>query len=296
MPPPPSAASPLRIALVGAGRVGTGVAILLRAAGHDIVGVGSRTASSATTAARRLDAPSFEVSRGPPPCDLVLIGAPDRALEGVAETLAAYGRPGVIACHFAGAYGVAPLRALEQSGGRTCALHPVQACPDVDTAVRRLPGSAWGVTCSAGLQAWAADLVREDLRGHPVAVAEGDRAAWHAAAVVTANGIAALLAIGESVLASIRVAAPGDVLTPLALGAVANAAEGGGGAASLTGPVVRGERDTVARHLRALAAAPGLLEDYVAVARRILAVARRSGRVEAAAEADMLELLEAGWR
>jgi predicted short-subunit dehydrogenase-like oxidoreductase (DUF2520 family) len=118
--------------------------------------------------------------------------------------------------------------------------------------------------------------------GIPVPVAEDDRALWHAAAVMTSNGIAALLATGEAILARIGVDDPEAVLGPLAAGAVANARSGGGGGATLTGPVVRGEVATLRKHLEALGSdAPELVPAYRLVARTILAAAASAGRLPA---------------
>jgi predicted short-subunit dehydrogenase-like oxidoreductase (DUF2520 family) len=111
---------------------------------------------------------------------------------------------------------------------------------------------------------------------------------------MTSNGIAALLATAESILQKIGVADPEGVLGPLAAGAVANARAGGGGGATLTGPVVRGEVSTLRRHLEALEArAPELVPAYRLVARTILAAAARAGRLPADA-AGQIEAEVAG--
>ncbi len=284
---------PYRIALIGAGRVGTAVAELLRGNDHEIAGVAAATSRSAAAASVRLGAPIFGGADELPACDLVLIGTPDRAIRGVAERASRQIRPGTVVIHFAGSLGTSVLRSVMEAGGLACALHPVQACPDVDTAIKRLPGSAWGVTCEPGLEEWAAGLVQTDLRGLAVQVDEDDRALWHAAAVTTSNGIAALLDFGEALLTSIGVEAPEQVLAPLAVGTVSNARHGGGGGATLTGPLVRGETDTIAGHLRGLKRrAPGLSETYVLVARSILSAATRVGRMDASTTREIVAILE----
>jgi predicted short-subunit dehydrogenase-like oxidoreductase (DUF2520 family) len=281
------------VLLVGAGRVGTAVAILLERVGREAVGVVSRSPASGERAATRLGCRVVSSLEDSPEADLYLLGVPDAAIEDVAGSLAPVAAPGALAVHFAGSLGVAPLGALAERGLGVAALHPVQACPDVGTAVERLPGSAWGVTCATGLQDRCEELVKA-VGGVPVAIGEGDRALWHAAAVMTSNGIAALLATGESILQTIGVADPESVLGPLAAGAVANARAGGGGGATLTGPVVRGEVSTLRRHLEALEAqAPELVPAYRLVARTILAAAARAGRLPAGA-AGQIETVVAG--
>jgi predicted short-subunit dehydrogenase-like oxidoreductase (DUF2520 family) len=266
------------LVLIGAGRVGTAVALLLQQSGHRVVGLASRSPGSAARAASLLDAPVFDVSRLPAAA-AALLGVPEAAVEEVAGQVAGHGGFEVV-CHFAGAVGISPLRAVTEVGMSAAAIHPVQSCPDVVTAVQRLPGSAWGVTTSPGVARWAFDMIADDLRGLPVEVAESDRPLWHAAAVTTANGAAVLLALGEAMLREIGIARPEAVLDPLATGALANARERGA-AATLTGPVVRGEVATVRGHIEALRVrAPNLLEAYRLVARTILLAAVDAGRLD----------------
>lgn len=281
---------PQRVVLIGAGRVGTAVAQLLQTAGSSIVGVTSRTSASATVAAERLGAPGFNLA-APPEADAYLIGATDRGISEIAASLNARVPDGSTLVHFSGSLGV---EALEPAVGDRvfgAALHPVQACPDLDTAIARLPGSAWGVTCSPGRLEWGFDFVRA-AGGMPVEVAPSKRALWHAASVMTSNGLSALLASGEAILAATGHADPGPILGPLAAGSIANALEGGGGAATLTGPIVRGEVDAIRRHLEAIdSGAPELRAAYLAVGLTILEVAKRTGRLEGTAAAEIEEVL-----
>jgi len=288
----PAEPSHLSVFLFGAGRVGTAAAELLRRNDHELVGVASRTPSSAERAARFLGCPVIPPEEGVAAAELVLLGVPDEAIADAAGRIATSLHAGTVVCHFAGAFGVDPLTAAAGLGGRTAALHPVQACPDVATAIERLPGSAWGVTCAADLEEWAEELIRSGLSGLPVMVAEEARPLWHAAAVTTSNGIAALLALGEAILASIGVDSPAAVLGPLAEGTLANALDDGGGGATLTGPIVRGETPTIARHLAALRAhAPHLVDPYMTMSRTILAAAARTGHLQADDESELRSLL-----
>ena len=278
-------------ALVGAGRVGTAVAKLLADAGHPITGIWSRSRPSAERASEILQAPVMELDELLPRSELVLIGVTDDALAYMAERVAPYidGLP--LVCHFAGSIGVEPLEALTGTGARVAAMHPVQACPDLATAIRRLPGSAWGVTCDERARDQVSALV-EELAGVTVWVDEAHRALWHAAAVATSNGIAALMSIGEALLGSIGVTSPEYVIGPLASGTVSNAREGGGGGPTLTGPIVRGDVDTIKRHMAALAGAPSELRDaYRWAAGLILAGARAAGRVDDQTAAEIREAL-----
>ena len=278
--------------LLGAGRVGTAVSCLLRAAGHVPVGVWSRSEASARKAARSLGSRTVDSPGDLGGCEVVLIGASDPAIADVAGTMAPHVAPGVKVVHFAGSLGLEPLGPVTHAGALACALHPVQSCPDVDRAVRRLPGSAWGVTCSTAAEDWAIGLVEGDLAGRTVKVAETDRRAWHAAAVMTSNGLAALLGGGEAVLRALQVDAPRAVLAPLAEGTLRNAVEADDGI-GLTGPVARGETATVEGHLSALADVDqGLAEIYADVARVIVSGALWTGGIDDRTAHEMRRLLE----
>lgn len=281
------------IALVGAGNVGTAVSCLLARNGHRVVAIASRGSVSARRAADRLDAEIVGMDRLPP-ADVFLLGVPEGAIEEVAGKIVTRVGPGAYVCHFAGSVGVAPLRqAVAERGARGCAIHPVQACPTVDIAIERLPGSAWGVTCSdPGAEEAMFSLVA-DAGGVPVSVPEDVRPLWHAAAVMTSNGIAGLIASGEALLNEIGIDDPMAVLGPIAAGTVRNARAGGGGAATLTGPAVRKEVETIARHVRALRDLPDT--HYCAYRFTILLIANaasHAGRLTAEETATIMAVLE----
>ena len=271
----------MRVALVGAGTVGSAVAHLLSQKGHDIVGVSSRNPETASRAADRLGTNIFAAGELPE-ADVVLVGASDTAIEDVAAAIVERVSEGSFVCHFAGSFGPSVLQPVISKGAHACAIHPVQACPTFEAAVARLPGSAWGVTCSdPASNGRMAELIEADLDGYPVVLSEDVRSIWHAAAVTTSNGMAALLAAGEDMLADIGIDDPVRVLGPLAAGTIQNAREGGGGAATLTGPVVRGEKETVRRHVAALTERPGAqFEQYRAAAFLIVQAAVASGRID----------------
>jgi predicted short-subunit dehydrogenase-like oxidoreductase (DUF2520 family) len=288
--PPPS---PFSFALIGAGRVGTAVGELLRRAGHHPVAVASRSELSAARAAGLLGCPVLEIGPAVLGAEVVVIGVPAGALEEIATTMAPELRTDTVVVHLAGAVGLAPLTPALAVGALGAALHPVQACPDVDTAIARLPGSAWGITAGETVESWARSLVADDLGGLPVMVEEEARPLWHAAAVMTSNGVAALLTIGESLLDSISIANAEEVLGPLAHGTVQNAVDGGGGGATLTGPIVRGEYDAIANQMKAIESTDGeLLPAFRLGARLILEAATASGRISADATARWRKLLE----
>ena len=160
---------------------------------------------------------------------------------------------------------------------------------------QRLSSVAWGRTCSPDLEAWADELVRRDLDGVPIGVGEADRALWHAAAVIAANGFAAVLDAGEAILGAIGVARPQEVLAPLVT-TVRDNAQKEGAARALTGPIVRGEVAVVQRHLDSLREkAPEMVPAYLASARSVLLAAARDRRLDDEVDRRLRETLTAPW-
>lgn len=279
---------PFSFALVGAGKVGVALSRVLGRTGARCVGVTSRSRPAADAVAAELGCSYFQPSH-PPGAEVFLLAVPDEALEDVAGGLDEVASPGALFLHVSGAFGLLDLA----SGRPVAALHPVQAFVSPEAGEALLPGTAWGVTCSAGLEPWAVRLVREDLGGEPVTVPNEIRPAWHAAAVMTSNGIAALAASGAGLLAALEVERPMDVLGPLARGTLRNVEEEGGSAAALTGPVVRGDRATVSRHLQALESlAPSLVDVYRQVTRLVVEAALAGERIDGSEAEAFLDLLE----
>ena len=264
--------------------------ILLAGAGHRPLVVASRSVESARRAARHLGCATTALDGADAiDADVVLIGALDSAVARIASSLVERLPKRSLMCHLSGSLGLEPFHRWIDAGGDAAALHPVQTCPSIEAAVERLPGSAWGVTCTAGGRDRALRMIRDDLGGTPVEIPGEARPLWHAASVTTSNGISALLAAGEAMLETIGISEPHAVLGPLAAGSVANARKGGGGARTLTGPLVRGEVETIERHLEALAVSPKSLQAYLSAARLMLLASGDHDDARSRAIRDLLE-------
>jgi predicted short-subunit dehydrogenase-like oxidoreductase (DUF2520 family) len=145
-----------------------------------------------------------------------------------------------VVAHLAGSLGLDVLAPHP----RRAALHPLVSLPDADRGADRLSG-AWFAVAGDPLVQRAAS----DLGGRWFEVADHDRAAYHAAAAVASNHLVALMGQVERIAAGIGV--PGEAYLLLAAASLQNVAELGA-ASALTGPVARGDWDTVARHLAAI--------------------------------------------
>jgi predicted short-subunit dehydrogenase-like oxidoreductase (DUF2520 family) len=283
------------IAVVGAGRAGTALAVLLRRAGHVIVGV-SGSDGTAERAARYLEGvPVLDAAVAASQADVVVLGVPDDAIADLTRDLAAAGafREGRVVAHLSGAGGLDLLAAASEAGASVLSLHPLQTFPSVDAALDRVAGAAFAVTAGDERAEQVGISLARDVGGRPFVLADTDKATYHAAAVFASNYVVAVLGAAEELFSAVGVPEPLEAMAPLARASLDNALSAGP-VQALTGPVVRGDADTVARNLRALAPSPARAEAYAALARMALHLAEQGGLSKEGAAA-IREVLSA-WR
>jgi len=284
--------APLRVGVIGAGRVGAVLGGALSESGHRIVAATAVSTASRQRAARLLPGaallPADEVI---PRVDLIVLAVPDDTLADLVRGLADSGsfRPGQIVVHTSGAHGLAVLAPAVARGVLPLALHPVMTFAGRPEDVQRLAGVPFGVTADEEHRAVAETLDLE-MGGEPVWVQESARTLYHAALVVGSNHLITLVAEASDLLRTAGVENPARLLAPLLGAALDNSLRYGDKA--LTGPVSRGDIGTVRRHLRTLVEqAPGSVASYVAMARRTAQRALAAGRLKKHEAAPMLDLL-----
>lgn len=269
-----------RMGVVGAGRVGSVLAAALRSAGHDIVAVAGESDASRRRAADLLPGVPVrkptDVARG---CEVLLLTVPDDMLGNVVTMLTASGavRPGQYVVHTSGAHGLEVLAPALAVGARGIAMHPAMTFTGTEVDLPRLPGCVFGVTAQDAERPVAERLVA-DLGGVVMWVDESRRTLYHAGLAHGANHLVTLVAQAMELLGAAGADDPAATLRPLLTAALDNAlAEGD---AALTGPIVRGDVNTVRAHLAEIAAtAPDTLPSYVALAEATLDRVVTDGRV-----------------
>jgi predicted short-subunit dehydrogenase-like oxidoreductase (DUF2520 family) len=284
------------VGVVGAGRVGTALAVLLARAGHRVVAASGRE-SSRERAARFLPqvpflAPAEAASRA----EVVILAVPDDAIEPTCRDLAGQGVLGRGAIlHLSGSVSLAALEAATAVGGLGLSLHPLQTFPTVEAALERLPGSPAAVTARDQEGYTLGEELAGDAGCRPFRLADDRKPLYHAAAVFCSNYLTVVSAVGDRLFGLAGIEDPVPLFAPLARAALENALELGP-AEALTGPAVRGDAGTVRRNIEALRAhAPEVVPAYVELARAALDLAERSGRLDAEGRGAVEEVL-AAWR
>jgi predicted short-subunit dehydrogenase-like oxidoreductase (DUF2520 family) len=234
--------------VVGPGRAGSALAAALAAAGWQVLDPVRH---------------GGDVSDAADGVDLLVIATPDAAVAPVAAAVDPV--PTTVVAHLAGSLGLDVLAGHPQRA----ALHPLVSLPDAEVGARRLAAGAWFAVAGDPPDALAlVEQVVADLGGRSFTVADADRARYHAAAAIASNHLVALLGQVQRVAAGAGV--PLEAYLDLVRATLDNVAEMGPHAA-LTGPVARGDWDTVERHRAALPADELVAYDaMVAAARRLV--------------------------
>jgi predicted short-subunit dehydrogenase-like oxidoreductase (DUF2520 family) len=244
-----------RVAIIGAGRVGTAMASLLAGRGYAVVRVVDPSESARERAAGLSGAePAGDPVEAAAGADIVLITTPDDAIEATCRRIADSEAElaGKKFIHMSGALPTSALEAARVRGADVLSIHPLQTFADLAGALDALPGSTFGVTCDAPLEGWAGDFV-SGLGGRAQFIEDSDKVLYHAAAVMASN-LLAMVEYGAQTIArqlGFSDEAFSDAFMPLARATLENVGRLGP-AAALTGPLARGDAGTISEHLRAL--------------------------------------------
>ncbi len=264
----------LAVGVVGAGRAGTAMAVAL-----------ARIARSLPGAA--VARPEQVVAQA----DLVLLTVPDDALPGLVGGLAATGVPleGRLIVHASGRHGLAVLEPAVRRGALPLALHPVMTFTGKADDAARMEGISFGVTAPEPLRPVAEALVVE-MGGEAVFIEEEKRGLYHAGLASAANHLVTLVVQSGDLLREAGVPDPARMLGPLLHAALENVLALGD--LALTGPVARGDADTVAAHVEAISSAsPEALGAYLALARLTADRALAAGTLAASDAQRLLGVL-----
>ncbi len=244
-----------KIAVVGAGKVGSALALLLNRQGYPVTGVASKHITSANRVAQQLNVPATvkpeEVTAG---AEVVFITTPDRVIAQVAAEINELGgfKPGQVVFHTSGAHAADEVGAARGSGALAVSLHPLQSFADVKMAMENLPGSYFALEGDQGALPLAEQIVK-DLGGKSFFIAARDKPLYHAAACIASNYLVSLMHFATGLYSRFGLSREEAfaALFPLVRGTINNISQVGP-AGALTGPVARGDGPTLAGHLEAL--------------------------------------------
>lgn len=289
------------VAIIGAGRVGTSVGFLLNRSGYSIRGIAARTRGSAEQAALLIGEgqPTTDILQAASTAGIVFITTPDRVIGQVCQEIAAAGmfRQASVVVHMSGAHSLGLLDAAGKAGAGRAVLHPLQSLASREQGIKTLPGSYFRVEADPEAAQIARSLVAA-LGGTELLMPkwssdEDSAALYHAGAVVVSNYFVALVHYGLKFYRELG--ADGrealKAVLPLIKGTLHNI-EALGVPDALTGPIMRGDAETVRDHLAAMQKrSPGLAGLYRELARETVEVAREKGSIDRPKEEELLRLV-----
>ena len=270
------------IAIIGCGVVGQAIGRILRQKRFRISGVAGTSAASAKAAVAfigsgnaRLTAAS--AARG---ADVIFLATPDRMIRTVCERIVqakAVKRHAVI-FHCSGAYGAELLDLARTRKAHVASLHPLQSFASPEAAVKRMKGTYFTFDGDKDAAPVAEQIVNA-LGGRMLRLPPKNKALYHAASCVLSNYMVGLADLGMIMLqlSGLSEKEASRAAKPLMAGTLENIGKVGLPHA-LTGPIARGDVDTVERHLRALARLPKEIRKlYCELGLYTVRVAQRKG-------------------
>jgi len=257
------------ITIVGAGNLGTALALALHDAGYVIDRIVSRGGRASLQRvlrlAREVGASAISVRQAKLQAQVIWLCVPDSAIGAAAKSIAnATEWKKRIALHSSGALTSDELAALRKRGAAVASVHPLMTFvrgsrPSLKDVPFAIEGDARAVR--------AARAIVRALQGRSFPIRKEHKAAYHAWGMFSSPLLCALLAAGERVAAAAGVSrkAARDRMLPILQQTLANYARLGA-AESSSGPIVRGDVDTVKKHLEVLRKVPEGREVYIALA------------------------------
>ena len=248
------------VAIIGAGRLGTTLAVALSRRGYPIRSLVARRLQSARTAASLLDADvqvlAAKQLRSLRSADLFLITVPDDQIPDVAMNLSKIGfeadQKSMTALHTSGALSSEVLAPLREKGWHTGSIHPLMSVSGTHDGDASLRGAFWSVEGDRNALHLGKAIVR-DLGGKSFSIRSEDKPLYHAAAVMASGNVVALFDVALEMLGECGLdrKTARSILVPL-IASTVRSLETKDPAHALTGTFSRGDLETVKRHLAAL--------------------------------------------
>ncbi len=244
------------ISITGCGKVGTTLAYLLSKQGYKIDFLTGPNTDSIEKSSEFIGSGKVTSHNALAlTSDVIIISVPDKQIDKAVQNFATETETNLnekVFIHTSGAHSSDLLLPLRKKGAFTASMHPIQAFASYETAVNLVEGTYFCVEGDKEAVRTALQLITA-IKGIPVEIETEKKALYHASAVMASNLLVALQeeAVKMMIKAGVERNMATKALQPLLAGTVKNISEYGTGKA-LTGPIARGDIQTVKKHLQAL--------------------------------------------
>jgi len=285
------------IAIIGCGKVGTSLAYFLSKTGYQISGLFSKTRASAENTAQLINGPdpapsSAEAAQA---AEVVFITTPDDVIAAAGALIAESNgyRYGAAVLHCSGALPSTILAPAKGTGAFIGSMHPLQSFAAARTDINPFKGINMAVEGDEPAVAHASQLAA-DLGAQVHTIKTAGKTLYHASAVAASNYLVTVMDLALKMLqaAGIEASAGFKILKPLIDGTLNNI-EKIGIPEALTGPIARGDVDTVAAHIEHISAqVPELKALYCSLGVDTTGIAKAKGALDSESVAAFLKLLK----
>ncbi|MBP2071218.1 Rossmann-like and DUF2520 domain-containing protein [Thermoanaerobacterium butyriciformans] len=241
----------MKVGFIGAGKIGTGLGILLSHSSIKVSGYLSRSVNSSLNASSLTNSAAFskyeDIINA---SDAIIISTKDDCIKSIVEEIIKYKSiiNNKIFVLLSGSISIDVLKPLKEYG-HTMIMHPVQTCPSIEAAVSLLPESYFtiegdDIAVNAGI-----NIVKE-IGAKPIVIDGINKPLYHAACVMASNYLVTLIKAADELLkaSGFPFDKHPDLLLPLINGTLKNISERGCDA-SLSGPIARCDIETVKKHV-----------------------------------------------
>jgi predicted short-subunit dehydrogenase-like oxidoreductase (DUF2520 family) len=271
----------LKLGFIGAGTVGTALAVRLSSKGYPVVAVASRSQASARNLAGAVsDCQPFTSNQDvADTADLVFITTPDDAVATAVSQI--QWRAGQSVVHCSGADSTDTLEPARKLGAQVGAFHPLQTFASTEQAIENIPGSTFALEAEKPLLNTLKDMATA-LDGQWIVLKAGDKVVYHAAAVFACNYLVTLVKLATDLWQTFDIPTQQatQALLPLLRGTLNNIGTVGI-PQCLTGPIARGDTGTIKKHLNALQKrAPAMVSTYRELGLQTIPVALAKGKID----------------
>ncbi len=270
----------MKIGFVGAGKVGTSFGIYLKQNGFRVYGYNSRTMESAQKAAMiTKSVVVHDIEEIFEKADVAFITTSDYAIAEVVETIIDTNvtLTGKKIAHMSGAHSSSVLSALKEKGAYIYSIHPLQAFASVEQSVQDLKNTVFSIEGDTEGDN-TLEKILSKMGNEYFTITAKQKSLYHAAACILSNYLVTLMDYGLSLYEQIGIDKEKmcTALAPLLKGTLNNVLELGTEKA-LTGPIDRGDINTVDMHLQALEQyAPKEVQLYQILGLKTLKLAAKS--------------------
>ncbi len=283
----------LKLGFIGAGTVGTALSVRLSSKGYQVIAVSSRSQTSAKKLAQAVSGcHAFNNNQDvADTAELIFITTPDDTIASVASEIQWHRGRSVVHC--SGADSTDILESAKKLGARVGAFHPLQTFASVKQAIENIPGSTFAVEAEEPLLGTLKDIANA-LDGHWIELKADDKVVYHAAAVIACNYLVTLVKLATDLWQSFNIpqSQATQALLPLIRGTIHNI-DTVGIPQCLTGPIARGDIETIKKHLDALQkVAPALLSTYQELGLQTIPVALAKGKINQHQAEELQALLK----